>query len=437
MAFENLRDGLQGAINSLKKAVVVDKKTIKEYNKGIQKTLISSDVNVKLVLELSKRIEDRALLEKPPGMLSRQENVVKITYDELVKLLGEGKPIEVSENNKILLVGVQGSGKTTTAAKLARYFKKKGLNPKLICADTFRPAAYDQLKQLAEQIHIPFYGDNKEKDSLKIIEDGIKEFKGQGLVIIDSEGRHKLNAELMKDINRVYNAIKPDKTLLVLDGTIGQSAGEQAKAFNESCKIDGVIISKLDGSAKGGGALSACAETKSPVSFIGVGEHIGDLEEFEPKRFVSKLLGFGDMEGLLEKAKEVKFDEESAKRIMSGKFTMDDVYQQIAQMQGMGSMSKIMEMMPFGAKIPKELVEMQEGKVKKFKFIIDSMTKVEKEDPEIIKHDRIERIARGSGTKAEDVRELLNYFKRMKKLMKGAGSERNLARMMKKFGLNM
>jgi len=241
----------------------------------------------------------------------------------------------------------------------------------------------------------------------------------------------------MKDINRIYNAIKPERVLLVLDGTIGQGAGEQAKAFNNSCKIDGVIISKLDGSAKGGGAISACAETKSPVYFIGVGEHIEDLEEFEPKRFVSKLLGLGDIEGLLEKAKEVDFDEESAKRIMSGKFTMNDVYSQIQQMQGMGSMSKLMEMLPLGAKIPKELVDMQEGKVKKFRYIIESMTPEEKENPEEVKHSRIERIAKGSGTKPEEVRELLNYYKQMKKMMKGAGSQRNLARMMKKFGLNM
>lgn len=432
-----MKNGLQNAINGLKKAVVVDRKTIKEFTREIQKTLISSDVNVKLVLELSKHIEDRALLEKPPGMLSRQENVVKITYDELVRLLGTGGGLEVKEDSKIILVGVQGSGKTTTAAKLARFYKKKGLNPKLICADTFRPAAYDQLKQLSEEIHVPFYGENNQKDSLNIIENGLKEFKNQGLIIIDSEGRHKLNKELMDEINRIYTAVSPDNILLVLDGTIGQSAGEQAKAFNESCKINGVIISKLDGSAKGGGALSACAETNSPVYFIGVGEHIGDLEEFEPKRFVSKLLGFGDIEGLLEKAKEVDLDEESAKRIISGKFTMNDVYQQIKQMQGMGSMSKLMEMLPFGAKIPKELVDMQEEKVKCFRFIIDSMTKEEREDPELLKHERIERIAKGSGSKPEDVRELLNYFKRMKKLMKGVGSEKKLGRMMKKLGLNM
>ncbi|MBD3388658.1 MAG: signal recognition particle protein [Candidatus Altiarchaeales archaeon] len=435
MAFDKLRDGLQGAINNLKKAVVVDKKTIKAYLKDIQKALISADVNVKLVLELSKKIEDRGLLEKPPGTLTRKENLIKITYDELTNLLGTGGEVELSDGMKVMLVGVQGSGKTTTAAKLAKHYKKKGLNSKLICADTFRPAAYDQLKQLAEESQTPFYGDNKEKDTLKIIQSGLREFKNQGLIIVDSEGRHKLDKDLMSQINRIHREIEPDRTFLVLDGTIGQSAGEQAKAFNESCNIDGVIISKLDGSAKGGGSLAACAETSSPVYFIGVGEHIEDLEVFDPKRFVSKLLGFGDMEGLLEKAKEVDLDEESAKRMLSGKFTLTDVYQQIEQMQGMGSMDKIMEMLPFGAKIPKELVGMQEEKIKKFKYIMDSMTWAEKEDPSIIKKDRIERIAAGSGTDPSEVRELLTYYKRMKKMMKGSGGGRKMKQLMKQMGM--
>ena len=435
MAFDRLKVGLQGAINGLRKAVVIDRKTVKEYLKEIQKTLISADVNVKLVLELSKKIEDRSLLEKPPGVLSRKENVIKITYDEMVNLLGQGGELELKDGMKVLLVGVQGSGKTTTAAKLAKYYKKKGANTRLICADTFRPAAYEQLKQLAEEIQVPFYGENSQKDTLKIIQNGIREYKNQGLIIIDSEGRHKMDESLMQDINRIHKEIKPDKTFLVLDGTIGQSAGEQAKTFNQQCRIDGLIISKLDGSAKGGGSLAACAEIKSPVYFIGVGEHVDDIEPFEPKRFVSKILGMGDLEGLLERAKEVDFDEESAKRMLSGKFTLDDVYQQIVQMQGMGSMDKIMEMLPIGAKIPKELVSMQEEKIKKFKYVMDSMTKAEKEDPDLVKHERIERIAAGSGTTTADVRDLLNYYKRMKKMLKGAGGGRKIQRLMKQFGM--
>ena len=435
MAFDKLRDGLTGAMNNLKKAVVVDKKVVRQYLKEIQKSLLSADVNVQLVVDLSKKIEDRALLEKPPGMLSRRENLVKITHDELINFIGTGGELELTNGMKVLLVGVQGSGKTTTAAKLAKFYKKKGLNMRLICADTFRPAAYDQLKQLAEEIEVPFYGENDNKDTLSIIQAGLASFKTEGLTIIDSEGRHKLDDDLMDEINRIAKEIQPDKILLVLDGTIGQTAGEQASAFNDSCNVDGLIISKLDGSAKGGGAISACAETKSPVNFIGVGEHIEDLEVFEPVRFVGKLLGMGDLQGLLEKATQVDFDEESAKRMLSGKFTLVDVYQQIEQMQGMGSMDKIMEMLPFGAKIPKDLVSMQEDKIKKFKFIMNSMTPGELEDPLIVKRERIDRIALGSGCDAADVRDLLTYYKRMKKMMKGSGGGKKMARMMKHFGM--
>jgi len=420
-------------MKELRKAVVVDKKTVKEYTKEIQKTLLSADVNVKLVFELSKTIEERGLLEKPPGALDRKENLIKITYEELVKLLGIGEKLPIKDGEKVLLVGTQGSGKTTTAAKVARYLKKKGLNPKLLCADTFRPAAYDQLKQLSEEIQVPFYGDSKEKDSLEIIKKGLEKFNS-GVIIIDSEGRHSLDKELMKDINRIYKKIKPGKTLLVLDSTIGQLAGEQAKSFKNACNVDGVILTKLDGSAKGGGALSACASTNAPVYFIGVGEHIDEFEEFDPERFVSRLIGFGDLQGLLEKAKEVEFDEEIAERFISGKFTLEDLYSQIEQMKKLGSLKKIMDMLPFGAKIPSNMLDIQEEKLKIFRVIMDSMTDEEMKNPEIIKRSRVERIAKGSGRKTEEVKELLNHYKKMKKMMKTMGDERKLKRVMKRFG---
>jgi signal recognition particle subunit SRP54 len=436
MAFEKLSEGLRGAINSLRKAVVIDKKTIKEYIKEIQKTLLAADVNVNLVFELSKKIEERALLEKPPGSLTRKENLIKITYEELVKLLGEDTKFDFKDGQKILLVGTQGSGKTTTIAKLGKFLKKKGLNPKIICADTFRPAAYEQLKQLSEEIHVPFYGNPQEKKGLKIIEKGFKELK-EGLFLIDSEGRHKLDKKLMEDIKEISKIIKPDKTLLVLDATIGQTAGEQAKAFQESCGVDGVILTKLDGTAKGGGALSACAETNAKVFFIGVGEHLDDFEEFNPERFVSRLIGFGDLQGLLEKAKEVEVDEELAEKLMSGKFNLKDLYQQIEQINKLGPLKKVMEMLPFGAQVPKDILNVQEQKLKKFKFAMDSMTKEEMEKPELIKSSRIERISKGSGVPPEEVKELLNYYKKMKKLTKVMGNERKMKRLMQRMGLGM
>jgi len=434
MPFKALSDGLQTAIDRLKSAVIVDKKVIKEYLKQIQKTLISSDVNVPLVFELSKKIEERAASEKPQGMLTKKENLIKITYEELVNFIGTGEKLKIKKGDRILLVGIQGSGKTTTAAKLGKYYKKLGFKIGLICADTFRPAAYEQLKQLSEEIDIPFYGDKKEKNSLKIINRGIEKFKDADLTIIDSEGRHKLNEELMRNINAVCMEIEPEKTLLVLDGTIGQQAGEHAEAFRKSCGVNGVIMAKMDGSAKGGGALSACSATKSPVYFIGVGEHISDLEEFNPERFVSKLIGFGDLQGLLEKAKEVEIDEETAKRMMSGKFSLNDLYEQIEQMGKMGPLKKVMDMLPFSVNVPKDMLQLQEGKLKSYRYCMDSMTKEEMRDPDIIKRSRIERIARGSGTGTEDVRELLRYYRKMKKMMKTVGSGRKLEQIMKRLG---
>ena len=434
MAFDKLRDGLQSAVTGFRKAVVVDKKSIRQYTKEVQKALLSSDVDVKLVLKLSKSIEERGLLEKPPGALDRRENVIRITYEEITNLVGVGGETGAGENSRILLVGVQGSGKTTTAGKLAGYYKKKGLHPRLICADTFRPAAYDQLKQLAGEIDVPFYGETDEKDSLKIIERGIKNFGGKGLIIIDSEGRHKLDEDLMADINRVFRQVKPEKTFLVLDSTIGQQAGVQAKAFKESTSITGLILSKLDGTAKGGGAISACSEVEAPISFIGVGERLEDLEEFHPERFVSRILGFGDMEGLLEKAKQVDLDEESAKRIMKGRFDLNDLYQQIDQMNQMGSIDKLMEMLPFNVKIPKDMANLQEEKMDRFKVIMDSMTEKELMEPSLIKRSRLERIAAGAGARPEEVRELLAYYKKMKKMMKNMGGGRKLERMMRKMG---
>ncbi|OQX21762.1 MAG: signal recognition particle protein [Candidatus Altiarchaeales archaeon A3] len=434
--FDKLSDGLRNAITTLRKAVVVDKKVIKEFIKEVQKALISSDVNVNLVLEISKRIEDRGLLEKPPGLLDRKENIIKITYDELTSLLGKGEKINLKKRDKILLVGIQGSGKTTTAAKLAKYYNKKGFKVGLICADTFRAGAYTQLMQLAEEIKAPFYGDQNEKISLNIIKKGLEILKDKDVIIIDSEGRNKLDSDLMRDINIVYKEIKPEHVLLVLDGTIGQLAGEQAEAFKKSCNVTGVILTKLDGTAKGGGAISACKTTNAKVYFIGVGEHNDEFEEFDAPRFVSKILGFGDIEGLLEKAQEMEVSDDMANRLIKGKFTLNDLYVQIQEIKKLGSLNKIVEMLPTGGiKIPKEVMEMQDEKLKIYKFMMDSMTKKEKENPEIFDSKRVARVARGSGRKEQEVYELLKQYKVMKRYVKTMNDERKLAGFMKKLGM--
>jgi len=437
MAFEKLTGGIKKAVEGIKKSVIVDKKTVKEYTKEIQKTLLSSDVNVKLVLELSKKIEERGLKEQPPGSLTRRENLIKITYEEIVNLVKSEKKAGISQGSKVLMVGVQGSGKTTTTAKISKYYTKKGYRVGVICADTFRPAAYDQLKQLSESISLPFYGERDEKDALKIIKNGIKKFSDLDIIFIDSEGRHKLDDVLMGDINRIYEQVKPDETLLVLDGTMGQKASEHAEAFKSACNVTGVVLTKLDGSAKGGGALSACSTTNSPVYFMGIGEKIGDFEEFDANRFVSRIIGFGDIEGLIEKAKEIDLDEQVATRMVSGKFDMNDVYNYIKEMKKMGPFNKILEMLPggMGTKIPKEIASLQEDKLKIYTYIIDSMTPYEREHPEVLKKTRVFRVSKGSGRSIEDVRDLIKYYDRMKKMMKKIGSEKKLERMLKRFGL--
>ncbi|ADC69697.1 GTP-binding signal recognition particle SRP54 G- domain protein [Methanocaldococcus sp. FS406-22] len=428
---DKLGENLNKALNKLKTAAFVDKKLIKEVIKDIQRALIQADVNVKLVLKMSKEIERRALEEKTPKGLSKKEHIIKIVYEELVKLLGEeAKKLELNpkKQNIILLVGIQGSGKTTTAAKLARYIQKRGLKPALIAADTYRPAAYEQLKQLAEKIHVPIYGDEtRTKSPVDIVKEGMEKFKKADVLIIDTAGRHKEEKGLLEEMKQIKEITNPDEIILVIDGTIGQQAGIQAKAFKEAVgEIGSIIVTKLDGSAKGGGALSAVAETKAPIKFIGIGEGIDDLEPFDPKKFISRLLGMGDLESLLEKAEDMVDEktEESIDAIMRGKFTLNELMTQLEAIENMGSMKKILSMIPgFGGAMPKELSHLTEAKIKKYKVIISSMTKEERENPKIIKASRIRRIARGSGTTENDVREVLKYYETTKnaidKLRKG------------------
>ena len=419
---DKLGESLNKALNKLKAAAFVDKKLIKEVIKDIQRALIQADVNVKLVLKMTKEIERRALEEKTPKGLSKKEHIIKIVYEELVKLLGEeAKKLELNpkKQNVILLVGIQGSGKTTTAAKLARYIQKRGLKPALICADTYRPAAYEQLKQLAEKIHVPIYGDEtKSKSPIEIVKEGMQKFKKADVLIIDTAGRHKEEKGLLEEMKQIKDITNPDEIILVIDGTIGQQAGIQAKAFKEAVgEIGSIIVTRLDGSAKGGGALSAVAETKAPIKFIGIGEGIDDLEPFDPKKFISRLLGMGDIESLLEKAEDMVDEktEESLDAIMRGKFTLNELYVQLEAISNMGSMKKILSMIPgFGGAMPKEMSHLTEAKIKKYMVIINSMTKEERENPKIIKASRIRRIARGSGTTENDVKELLRYYETTK-----------------------
>ncbi|MEW6222204.1 MAG: signal recognition particle protein Srp54 [Candidatus Hadarchaeota archaeon] len=427
MVLEKLGVALHGALRKLARAPTVDQAALKELVRDIQRAMLQADVNVELVLELTKKIEKRALEEKLPPGVDRRTHVVKIVYEELSEFLGKPSELKVEPGRLkvVLMVGLQGSGKTTTIGKLSAHFKKRGYKVGVVAADTFRPGAHEQLSQLSQQVGVEFFGDQKAKDSVKIAVEGVKRFRKGGfeVVFVDSAGRHRKEEDLMEEMKQMAEAVKPDEVMLVVDGTIGQQAKEQAAAFKAATGIGSIFVTKLDGTAKGGGALSAVAATGAPIKFIGVGEHVEDIEPYVPQRFVARLLGMGDIETLLKKVEELAAEgavkPAEAKAIMAGKLTLRDVYDQLEAMSKMGPLKKVMQMIPgVGVSIPDEQMRVGEVKLKKFKVIMQSMTKKEMEDPKVINASRVRRIAKGSGTKESDVKELLKQYEFMQKFVK-------------------
>jgi signal recognition particle subunit SRP54 len=424
MALDRLGSSLYGALKKVFRASVVDEATVKELARDIQRALLQADVNVKLVLDISKRIEERALKEKVPPGISRREHVIKVVYEELTRFVGDKHvPIKMEPGKKkiLMLVGIQGSGKTTQAAKLARYFLKKGLKPALICADTYRPGAYAQLQQLANRINVPIYGNVNAKDPIKVVNEGLKQFSDKEMIIVDTAGRHKEEQELIKEMKTLEKKIRPDEVMMVIDGTIGQQALVQAQTFHEATPIGSILVTKLDGSARGGGALSAVAATGAPIKFIGSGEKTEDIEAFVPSRFVGRLLGMGDLETLLDKVRdaEIKVPEKKAKAILSGKFTLTDMYEQFEAVKGMGPFRKIFKMLPgMSYDVPEDMLNTAEDRLEKWRVIIQSMRPEEKENPKILNSSRVRRVARGSGTTERDVKDLVKQYAMMRKMLK-------------------
>ena len=424
MVLERLGSSLNDALKKVFKAPVMDEKTVKELVRDIQRALLQADVNVKLVLEVSKNIEDRALKEKVPPGVSRREHIVKVVYEELTRFLGEKSAtlkVEPGKRKILMMVGIQGSGKTTATGKLAKYFQKRGIKTALVCTDTYRPGAYEQLNQLASRINIAVYGEPKEKKSEKIALHGLKQFKDYDLVIIDTAGRHKEEKGLIDEMKRLEKVIKPNETILVIDGTIGQQAALQAKALHDATPIGSIIVSKLDGSARGGGALSAVAAIGAPIKFVSSGEKLEDIEPFIPSRFVGRLLGMGDLQSLVDKVRdaEVKVPEKKARAFMSGKFTLTDMYEQFESMKKVGPLKGLLKMIPgMSYNVPDEQMNMAEDALKKWRVIIQSMTLKEREKPKILSSSRIRRVARGSGTTEKDVKQLITQYNQMRKMMK-------------------
>ena len=439
MVLDSLGGSLRGALKKIASASRIDKQVVDEAVREIQRALLQADVNVKLVMNLSNRIRDRALSEKPAPGMNPREHVINIVYQELLNLVGKSSPVTL-EKQTIMLVGLQGSGKTTTAAKLATFFQRKGLRSAVVCADTFRAGAYDQLKALCEKQGVFFYGEKGNPDAPAVARKGLEASKKYDVQIVDTAGRHALEADLIQEMMDIDAVVHADHKLLVMDAALGQQASEQAKAFNKAVGITGVIITKLDGTAKGGGAMSAVAETNSSVAFIGVGETPNDLERFEADRFISRLLGMGDIKTLIERAQETQVEEEmDVEALMRGKFTLKDMCKQMEAINKMGPLKQIMQMLPLGGMgldISDKEYQVTKDRLDKYRVIMSSMTEAELDDPKIITASRIKRISRGSGTSPELVRELLKSHKAMQKAIKGMRgmNKMGMKRMMKKFG---
>ncbi len=446
MVLNKLGSALKSGVKKISNAIFLDKKLIEGIVKDIQKALIEADVNIDLVFELSQKIKKLAYDETIKG-IDKKEQLVKLIHDEIANLLGERKELKLPKKAKIMFLGLYGAGKTTTISKLGFYYSKRGRKVALLGLDTQRPAAMDQLEQMALKAKIPAFVDKKEKDPLKIIKNFKKDLDKYDLLLIDTAGRDGLNKDLIKEIKSLNKALKPDYNLLVMPADTGQTAKTQSEEFQKALSIDGVIITRMDGTSKAGGALTACAETKSPVFFIGVGEQIHEIETFDPESFIQRLLGMGDLQALLEHVKSATDDSQQQRieeRMKEGKFTLLDLYSQLEQMNKMGSMDKLLGMVPgmSSAKVPKDALKKQEAKMKHWKSAISSMTEEEIENPEILEKqtERIKRIAKGSGTTTTEIRELLKQYKMIKEMMNmqsgmadGNIDQKTMMKMAKKF----
>ena len=444
MVLDDLGSSLRSTLNDLRGKSRISEEDVEEVVKEIQRSLLQADVDVDLVMELTDSIKTRALGEEPPAGTTAHDWVLRVVYDELVGLVGESTELPL-ESQTILLAGLYGSGKTTTAAKMAWWFSKKGLRPAVIQTDTDRPGAYDQAKQMAANAEVDFYGNPDAEDPVEIARDGLEATEDADVRIVDTAGRDALNRELIDRIEEIDEAVDPDRNLLVIDAAMGQSARNQAQEFEESIGIEGVVITKLDGTAKGGGALAAVNETGSSIAFLGTGETVSDIERFEPSGFISRLLGMGDLQQLTERVEramaetEEEEDDWEPEDMLEGQFTLKDMRKQMETMNRMGPLDQGMDMIPgMGGglmdQMPDDAMDVTKERLRDFEVIMDSMTEAELENPRIVGKQRTERIARGSGKPEQRVRELLEQYNAMNRMLDqfGGMGEGDMERMMQK-----
>ncbi|MBR3132539.1 MAG: signal recognition particle protein [Clostridia bacterium] len=440
MAFEGLSARLQEITRKLGGKARITEGDLKEVLREVKLALLEADVNYKIVKDFIKVIEEKALGQDVLKSLTPGQQVVKIVKDELVELLGgEESKISFSSNppTVIMLVGLQGSGKTTTAGKLANLIRKQGKNPLLVACDVYRPAAIKQLQVVGKQLNIPVYANEETKNVSVIAKQAMNVAisKLNDVIILDTAGRLHIDEELMQELKDLKTSVKPHEILLVVDSMTGQDAVNVAEHFNNDLGIDGVILTKLDGDTRGGSALSVKKVTGKPIKFAATGEKLSDIEEFHPERMASRILGMGDVLSIIEKAEEAFSEEEALKleqKMKKNKFDLDDYLSQLRQMKKMGSFSSILKMLP-GMSALKD-VQIDDKEFDKIEAIICSMTKKERQDPKILNGSRRLRIAKGSGTTVQDINKFMNSYemtqKMMKKMTNNKGSMRKL---MKKF----
>ncbi|KAF8042774.1 hypothetical protein BT93_A1182 [Corymbia citriodora subsp. variegata] len=434
MVLAQLGGTITRAIRQMSKATIVDEKVLNQCLNDINRALLNADVQFQLVRNMQNNIKRIVNFDDLAAGHNKRRIIQQAIFNELCNMLDPGKPSFTPKKGRtsvIMFVGLQGSGKTTTCTKYAYYHQKKGWKPSLVCADTFRAGAFDQLKQNATKAKIPFYGSYTESDPVKIAVEGVETFKKENcdLIIVDTSGRHKQEATLFEEMRQVSEATKPDLIVFVMDSSIGQAAFDQALAFKQSVPVGAVIVTKMDGHAKGGGALSAVAATKSPVIFIGTGEHMDEFEVFDVKPFVSRLLGMGDLSGLMYKIHEVVPKDqqpELLQKLSEGNITLRIMYEHFQSIQKMGPIGKVCSMLPgFSSELmPKGREEEGQAKIKRYMTMMDSMTNEELDsaNPKIMNESRSMRIARGSGCNVTEVMEMLEDYKGLAKIwskMKG------------------
>jgi len=440
MALEGLRKGIFSALSKIKGKRRLDEAELQEMIRSLRRALQEADFNVRQTKELTERLAQKMQEEEPRPGINLQTHAMNILYTELVRLLGPPREIP-PRGQTIMMVGLYGQGKTTTTAKLANWWSKKmQASVAVIEADVHRPGAFSQLSQLLENTKVSVFGDPNSKDAVDIVKRGMEKHSNVDILIIDTAGRHQLDEELVDELKNMSKLVNASERILVIDAQVGQAAGPVAASFNDLVDVTGVIVTKLDGTARGGGALSAVATTGSPILFTGEGENVKDIEKFESDRFISRLLGMGDIQGLIDLAPEDMDEIEAMRltqRMMSGRFTLNDMYTQMDMMSKIGTVDKFLSFLPAGmlggmGQMGRKQKEEMQSNLERYRTIMDSMTETEKNNPQVLKSERIRRVARGSGVTEKNVRELIAQWNKSRKMMKGIQGNRKMSKQMRK-----